>query len=95
MEKQLNELKTRLMEIYDLGHIGALLGWDEATYMPPGGAAARGHRRAGRIHARRRLLPVVARCRLPGPVAAGPGGRPAGQRLPLPALQQGYPRLSG
>jgi carboxypeptidase Taq len=46
MPKQLDELKTRLMEIYDLQHAGALLGWDEATYMPPGGAAARGRQSA-------------------------------------------------
>ena len=46
MEKQLAELKTRLMEIYDLGHTGALLSWDEATYMPPGGAPARGRQTA-------------------------------------------------
>lgn len=46
MEKQLNELKTRLMEAYDLEHVGALLSWDEATYMPPGGAASRGRQSA-------------------------------------------------
>jgi carboxypeptidase Taq len=46
MEKKLNELKTRLMEIYDLEHVGALLMWDEATYMPPGGAASRGRQTA-------------------------------------------------
>ncbi len=46
MEKQLNELKTRLMEVYDLEHVIALLGWDEATYMPPGGAVARGRQSA-------------------------------------------------
>ncbi len=46
MEKQLKELKMRLMEIYDLGHAGALLAWDEATYMPPGGAEARGRQSA-------------------------------------------------
>lgn len=42
MQKEMTELKTRLVEIYDLQHAGALLNWDEATYMPPGGAAARG-----------------------------------------------------
>jgi carboxypeptidase Taq len=46
MEKQLAELKTRWMEIFDLQHAGALLTWDEATYMPPGGAAARGRQSA-------------------------------------------------
>jgi carboxypeptidase Taq len=34
------------MEIFDLQHAGALLTWDEATYMPPGGATARGRQSA-------------------------------------------------
>jgi carboxypeptidase Taq len=46
MQKQFSELKTRLTEIFDLQHAGALLSWDEATYMPPGGAAARGRQSA-------------------------------------------------
>ena len=37
-EKKLQELKTRLLEVGDLNHINALLGWDQSTYMPPGGA---------------------------------------------------------
>lgn len=41
MEKKLEELKTRLMEIHDLNSAAALLAWDQMTYMPPGGAAAR------------------------------------------------------
>src|SRR5512136_911665 len=41
MEDKLNELKTRLGEIRDLNRTAALLGWDQQTYMPPGGAAAR------------------------------------------------------
>ena len=43
-EKKLQELKTRLLE--DLNHINALLGWDQATYMPPGGTEARGRQSA-------------------------------------------------
>src|SRR5258708_10435484 len=35
------ELRARLIEIADLGAAGALLEWDQATYMPPGGAIAR------------------------------------------------------
>jgi len=42
MEKQLEQLKARLLEVSDLGAIGALLNWDQSTYMPPGGAPARG-----------------------------------------------------
>lgn len=41
-EPKLQELKTRLLEVNDLRSASALLHWDQATYMPPGGAAARG-----------------------------------------------------
>jgi carboxypeptidase Taq len=41
METKLQELKTRLLEINDLESAAALLDWDQSTYMPPGGAAAR------------------------------------------------------
>jgi carboxypeptidase Taq len=40
-QARLEELKARLREISDLGAAGSVLGWDQATYMPPGGAAAR------------------------------------------------------
>src|SRR5436190_2160516 len=40
-EDKLAELKSRLGEIADLSSAGALLEWDQATYMPPGGAPAR------------------------------------------------------
>lgn len=46
MENKLHELKTRLAEINDLNGAVALLNWDQATYMPPGGAAARGRQMA-------------------------------------------------
>ncbi|MCL4506909.1 MAG: carboxypeptidase M32 [Chloroflexi bacterium] len=42
MEIKLQELKNRLMEVNDLEAVGALLNWDQSTYMPSGGAAARG-----------------------------------------------------
>ncbi|NIS80767.1 MAG: carboxypeptidase M32 [Anaerolineales bacterium] len=42
MQKTLKELKLRLSEIKDLEAAAAVLGWDLATYMPPGGAPARG-----------------------------------------------------
>jgi carboxypeptidase Taq len=45
-EARLAELKQRLLEISDLGYAGAVLGWDEATYMPKGGAVARGRQSA-------------------------------------------------
>ncbi|MBK8900482.1 MAG: carboxypeptidase M32 [Anaerolineaceae bacterium] len=51
MEKKYQELKQRLLEINDLNSVNALLNWDQSTYMPPGGAAARGRQQAtiGRI----------------------------------------------
>jgi carboxypeptidase Taq len=63
MEKQLAELKTRLMEIYDLQHTNALLTWDEATYMPPGGAAARGRQSAllARLAQEKAIDPALGR----------------------------------
>lgn len=38
----LAELKTRLLEINDLEMSASLLNWDQSTYMPNGGAVARG-----------------------------------------------------
>jgi len=46
MQEKLNELKTRLLEVDDLQMAAALLYWDQATYMPPGGAEARGRQMA-------------------------------------------------
>jgi carboxypeptidase Taq len=42
----LEELKVRLREISDLRSAGAVLSWDQATYMPEGGGAARGRQGA-------------------------------------------------
>jgi len=41
-EDLLAELKARLLEIGDLGGTAAVLSWDQSTYMPKGGAGARG-----------------------------------------------------
>jgi len=41
VEAKLKELRVRLAEIDDLESAAALLGWDQETYMPPGGAPAR------------------------------------------------------
>lgn len=46
MEKRLSELRLRLREINDLESAAALLSWDQSTYMPPGGAGARGRQMA-------------------------------------------------
>lgn len=42
METRLRELKTRLLEISDLRAASAVLVWDQRTFMPVGGAEARG-----------------------------------------------------
>jgi carboxypeptidase Taq len=45
-EERLKELKRRLLEISDLRGANAVLGWDQATYMPKRGAEARGRQSA-------------------------------------------------
>jgi carboxypeptidase Taq len=52
MEKELIKLKEHLRQVKALGAVSELLGWDQTTYMPPGGALARG-----------RQMAVVARLR--------------------------------
>jgi carboxypeptidase Taq len=41
MSASLEQLKTILAEVTDLGRAAALLDWDQETYMPPGGVTAR------------------------------------------------------
>src|SRR5262249_6942281 len=45
-QDMLAELKNRLAEIADLSSAGSVLGWDQATYMPSGGAVARARQSA-------------------------------------------------
>ena len=45
-EARLAELKRRLLEIDDLSGAASVLSWDQATYMPKEGAAARGRQGA-------------------------------------------------
>lgn len=42
----LNRLRNRLRDIDDLHRAAAVLHWDQATYMPPGGATGRGRQLA-------------------------------------------------
>jgi carboxypeptidase Taq len=44
--KSLDVLKQRLLEVDDLNSAAGLLRWDQTTYMPPGGAPARGRQLA-------------------------------------------------
>ncbi len=43
MENKLNQLRNILNEVHDLNAVSALLGWDQQTNMPPGGAEGRGY----------------------------------------------------
>lgn len=63
MEEKLRELKTRLQEATDLSLVGALLSWDQSTYMPPGGAIARGRQLAllGRLAHQAFTAPEIGR----------------------------------
>ena len=45
-QARLQELRTRLIEVNDLEAANALLNWDQSTYMPEGGAAARARQSA-------------------------------------------------
>jgi carboxypeptidase Taq len=46
MEDKLKKFKLMLQEIYDLRSASSLLAWDQSTYMPSGGAEARGRQDA-------------------------------------------------
>ncbi|HMQ54093.1 MAG TPA: carboxypeptidase M32 [Anaerolineae bacterium] len=41
MSNKFESLKSKLKEVHNLNQAASLLGWDQQTYMPPGGAAAR------------------------------------------------------
>src|SRR5262249_9608147 len=62
-EDKLAELKERLAEISDLDGANSLLSWDQATYMPDGGADARGRQSAllGRLAHERLIDPAPRR----------------------------------
>ena len=63
MVTKLDELKARLLEVDDLGSAGALLGWDQQTYMPKKGADARGRQSAtlSRLAHEKRTDPAIGR----------------------------------
>ena len=62
-EQMLVELKQRLREISDLNAAGSVLNWDQATYMPLAGAAARGRQLAmlGSLAHERAVAPALGR----------------------------------
>lgn len=61
IEEKLADLKTRLQEVSDLEGANAVLGWDQSTYMPSGGATARGQQVAtlGRLAQEKFTDPAV------------------------------------
>lgn len=61
MNEKFTELKNRLQEASDLGFVGSVLNWDQSTYMPAGGAAARGRQMAlvGRLAHERNTDPAI------------------------------------
>ena len=60
---KLRELRARLLEIRDLGWAGAVLSWDQATYMPVAGAPARARQLAllSRLEHERMTDPALGR----------------------------------
>ena len=62
-EQMLVELKQWLREISDLNAAGGVLNWDQATYMPEGGAGARGRQLAMlcRLAHERAVAPALGR----------------------------------
>ncbi len=42
----MGRLRARLAEVYDIQKANSVLGWDQHTYMPPGGAGARAEQMA-------------------------------------------------
>ena len=62
-EQMLADLKARLREVSDLRGAGAVLNWDQATYMPEGGAQARGRQAAllSRLAHERWIAPEIGR----------------------------------
>jgi hypothetical protein len=41
MDEKLKQLRKMLGEVMDLQYTAAVLGWDQQTYMPPGGTVGR------------------------------------------------------
>ncbi len=76
MHDALQELKQRLLEIDDLNSASALLNWDQSTYMPPGGAPARGRQIAtlSRLAHEKLVDPAIGR--LLDSLAAAEAGLP-------------------
>jgi carboxypeptidase Taq len=89
----LDDLRARLSQIADLTAANAVLGWDQTTNMPPGGAAARGRQMAtiGQIAHERATDPALGDLLAAlAPHAEGDGDDAALIR----AAQRNYDRLT-
>ena len=62
-ERHLKDLKERLLEASDIACAASVLSWDQSTYMPPGGAEARGRQmsRLSEIAHKKRIDPAIGR----------------------------------
>ena len=62
-QRKLEELRAHLWKVSDLRSAGALLGWDQATYMPEAGAPARARQMAAleEIAHEKATSPVIGR----------------------------------
>ena len=88
MEDKLAELKTILAEVSSLNQVAALLGWDQQTYMPPGGGPARGRQMAllAEIEQEKRIDPEI--CRLLDAL------EPWAETLPYESFEAGFIRAT-
>jgi carboxypeptidase Taq len=63
VESKIQELKRLLATVSDLRAAASILSWDQSTYMPPGGAAARGQQLAtlGRLAHEHFIDPAIGK----------------------------------
>lgn len=63
MNNKLQQLKNHLQDVSDLQSVLAILNWDQATYMPPGGATARAQQTAtlSRIAQEKLIDPAIGK----------------------------------
>src|SRR5688572_18355951 len=76
MDQGLAALKARLADVHNLGMAGAVLDWDQQTYMPPGGVGARAEAKATVGKLAHRLFTDAETGRLLDRAAAETAGMP-------------------
>lgn len=78
MAENIEKLREHLGEITNLNKVTAVLEWDQATYMPPGGAASRGEQMATVGQLAHRMFVAAETGELIDAAAAELNGQPAG-----------------